>query len=225
MNSGEIAIGGSLLGFDKDESHDGNFCLPLDNDQCYTFFVFDLRGDGIDVTGDDPDYCISVNGEALECNINFKGNMESVVFPADSCSKSCKPESYRLKGKTPSFAVKTVLTIEDSPGNRYSVNEYDLPTISDPDSDFDYHVDLCAGCYRLVVKDKNATSFSLFDEAGFTVLTQDDFSSSMTGNSKEFCVGKKGDDETSPIRSSAASSLKAGAHLLLTALFVANLIL
>ena len=172
--------------------------------------------------GDNPAYCISVNGEELECDMNFMGDMETVVFPADSCNKSCKPESYRLKGKTPGFAVKTLMRIEDSQGNRYSVNDHDL-TDRDPDSDFDYHVDLCAGCYRLVVEDKDATTFSLFDEAGNTVFTQDNFSSSMTGNSKEFCVGNKGSDEN--IHSSAASSLKAGAPLLLTALFVANLIL
>ena len=199
LNSNEVIVGGSLDGFERDATHEGNFCLPLDNDQCYSLVIFDQAGDGIDVDGDDPDYCISVNGEELECEINFTRNMETVVFPEDSCSKSCKPKTYRLKGRTPSSPVATVIGIVDAlSGNAVTINVFDLSDVVD--KEFDYPIDLCAGCYFLIVNEIDGTMFTLYDDAENSVFTEESDTGFMN-----FCVDSDSEGTPSPTSSPTVS--------------------
>ena len=143
------------------------------------------------------------------------------MFPADSCNKSCKPEAYRIKGKIPANSMSsTVFAVQDLEGNLYSINQYTLEGIA-PDSEFDFHLDLCADCYQLVIQNKDDAMFSLIDGAGNTIFTQEDFSTGLffSIDSKKNCVDDGGSDSGAAIFSKGASLL------LTTAILLANLML
>ena len=177
---------GSLGGFVKNEDHKGNFCLPVDDDQCYRFEIQDTIGDGIDLEGTDNDYCLKVDGELVECNANFAGNSESIIFPVENCAKTsaCNITTYELEIETSSVLL-TEIAIYPGDNDGIFVAPYlfaPFPTLNlqfnlQPDQKHSIPIDLCYASYKIVVANLGRTKLVLYDEEGDAVLTQDDLKS------------------------------------------------
>ena len=163
----------SLTGFEENEDHKGNFCLPVDSGQCYRFEIRDTMGDGIDLEGTDNDYCLKVDGQPVECNANFAGSSESIIFPVENCAKTsaCNITTYKLEIETSSSFTTTIEVQADD----IFVNPYFFSWISGKVHSFP--IDLCSGAYKVVVANLGLTKMVLYDEEGDAVLTQDDLKS------------------------------------------------
>jgi Secreted trypsin-like serine protease len=202
LQSNQLLIGNSLEGFAPDVTHEGNLCLPAGNQECYVFGILDYYGDGIDVDGTDPDYCIKVNDQVLSCNADFTGALETVVFPEESCRQSCDPSFYTLEIST-TMASQLTLVLKDSRGNDilpYNFNAgSSFTTVTVP-------VDLCRGCYQLHAENYRDATFSLTDkETNDVIVSNSQFS--KTSEVAFFSVGGAEDCESN---TSAAPSNRIG---------------
>mmetsp|Transcript_895 Transcript_895/g.1546 ORF Transcript_895/g.1546 Transcript_895/m.1546 type:complete len:356 (-) Transcript_895:98-1165(-) len=172
MQSNEILTINSLEGFASDVTHKGDFCLPTSNKECYVFGIIDYYGDGIDVGGTDPDYCVKVNGQVVSCNTDFTGTLETVVFPEESCIQSCDPSSYSLTVTT-TIASDFILIIKDESGN--DIFPYTL-NIASPYSTATVPVNLCRGCYQVYAENFDfATFFLVENETNDVVISKSQF--------------------------------------------------
>jgi hypothetical protein len=171
---------GSLQGFKENEDHAGNFCLPVDDDQCYRFEIQDTRGDGIDLEGTDNDYCLKVDGNLVECNANFAGNSESIIFPAENCAKAtaCNITTYEIEIVTrSSFNTEIVITAEGNDDTSVAPYYFGPTQNLVPGKSHSFPIDLCSDEYRVVVANLEETKIVLYDEKGDAILTQDDLKS------------------------------------------------
>jgi hypothetical protein len=162
LTSNTLVSIGSLARFERNEEHDGNFCLPVRNNECYRFDSDDLGGNGIDLNGDKVDFCIILDDEILECNKDFAGDRDAVVFPEKNCNGACKITSYVLKIQTGiaffSEEVKTSIYIRDDRTGQL-ISPYYFSGFK-PNRSYTYPIDLCRGSYYVEV-----------DEIGNTVVT------------------------------------------------------
>ena len=88
------------------------------------------------------------------------------------------------------------MSIQDLDENLVTNNLYDLSELRD--KGFDFHIDLCTGCYSFVVHGKDGTSFTLYDEKENRVFTQNDFD---WGSTVGFCVYESEAISSSPTAS------------------------
>jgi hypothetical protein len=214
MQSNQILTGSSLEGFASDVTHGGNLCLPASNQECYAFTIIDYYGDGIDLGGTDPDYCIKLNGQIVSCNVDFTGSVESVIFPEESCSQACAPSYYNLDITT-TRAADFKLIITDDSGNEivpYNFNigsSYSAGTVP---------VELCRGCYQLFAENFRYATFSLTDKkTNEIVISDSQFSQTSV---VAFSVGGV---EGCEVKSDASALLMGGSSTIVTVLHVVSL--
>jgi|AntRauTorckE5430_2_1112549.scaffolds.fasta_scaffold00372_7 hypothetical protein len=205
---------GSLSTFTADETHEGDFCLPVDNNQCYRLDIDDLAGDGIDKDGNDNDYCLILNGQEVECNTDFTGHREAVTFPTENCENDffCNMTSYEIEITTDdSFTgfVDVRVHIEIASEN----GEFLFPYVFGSTDSFSglasgtvykYPIDLCDGAYNLIVENLRNTAIVLKRKNGTIILTHDDLEGSMFSTTSSARFGS----------SSASSLFKVTAILL-----------
>ncbi|GFH62078.1 hypothetical protein CTEN210_18554 [Chaetoceros tenuissimus] len=168
----------SLAYLAKDSNHIGNLCLPSNSNPCYRFAIIDSFGDGIDMNGEDHDYCVSVNEKVVTCNANFDGYHESVVFPNDLCEEICKPATYSLYVTT-GADNSIVINVQNSDGTSL-INPYtyhDLNSLQE----YHFHLDLCSDKeYTFKVLDISDATFHIEDEDGNTIVSETDFDNTLT---------------------------------------------
>ena len=171
----EIILSGSLPGFEKNEDHKGNFCLPVDAGQCYRFEIQDTMGNGIDLEGTDNDYCLKVDGKTVKCNANFVGSSESIIFPVENCgAKTCSITTYELEIETSSTFTTMIAIQADDDDGTFVFPYYFSRSINFVTGIHSFPIDLCSGAYKIVVANLGLTKMVLYNEEGDEVLTQDD---------------------------------------------------
>lgn len=173
MQSNQIITARPLVDVEPDVTQSGNLCLPISNQECYAFGILDYYGDGIDLYGTDPDYCIKVNGQVIACNTNFTGALETVVFPQESCNLSCSPSHYTLDIAT-QRNTDFALSIQDTSG--IDIDPYIFEGTNSFVT-FSVPVDLCKGCYQIQTESLQDVTFALKDkDTNQIILSNSDFS-------------------------------------------------
>lgn len=159
---------GSLSGFEQNAEHDGNFCLPVQNNECYRFDIDDAGGDGIDLNGSNMDFCLILDDEIVECNKNFAGDRDAIIFPKDNCYGACNMTSYVLTIQTGrvffSEEVKTSIYIRDDRTGQLIFPYYFSGFQSN--RNYTYPIDLCHGSYHVEIDDIGRTIVTILDMDG-----------------------------------------------------------
>lgn len=74
---------GNTKPYHFDEFLQNYLLIQLDDDQCYRCSIFDAYCDGIDLRGDDYEYCAAISDEMVECKPFLIGSGESMYFPKE----------------------------------------------------------------------------------------------------------------------------------------------
>lgn len=195
----------SLSYLAKDSNHIGNLCLPGNANQCYRFAIIDTFGDGIDLNGEDHDYCVSANEKRVECNANFDGYHESVVFPNDLCEKSCKPATYNLYVKT-GADNSIVINVQNSHGTSL-IHPYTFYGMN-AQQEYHFHLDLCSDKeYTFAVLNISDATFYIEDEDGNVIVSETNFDNTLTNSiqSKTFLMSRSLNRTSSPNKASSSA--------------------
>lgn len=195
----------SLSYLAKDSNHIGNLCLPSNANQCYRFAIIDAFGDGIDMNGEDHDYCVSANDGRVHCNANFDGYHESVVFPNDLCEKICKPATYNLYVKT-GADNSIVINVQNSHGTSL-INPYTFYGMN-AQQDYQFHLDLCSDKeYTFAVLDISDATFYIEDEDGNVIVSETNFDNTLTNSiqSKTFLMSRSLNRKSSPNKATSSA--------------------
>mmetsp|Transcript_1981 Transcript_1981/g.3605 ORF Transcript_1981/g.3605 Transcript_1981/m.3605 type:complete len:591 (-) Transcript_1981:52-1824(-) len=168
LTSNTLVLQGSLSSFEQNKDHVGHFCLPIQNNECYRFDIDDSGGNGIDLNGSNMDYCLILDDEMIECNKDFEGDRDAIIFPEKNCNGVCNVTSYVLQVQTgivfSSEEVKTSIFIRDERTGRL-IFPYYFSQFK-PNRSYAYPIDLCHGSYNVEVENIGNTLVTIFDTDG-----------------------------------------------------------